>query len=228
MIKNFIFDLGNVLVDYNPMRCILGYTHNISDANYIASEVFASPEWIELDRGTLSYESALEIWKTRVPERLHSCLDEVIANYHKNLPEKLDMTSIVKRLKAKGNSIYILSNVSERFDLIVEDCTFMGYIDGRVLSWEEKAVKPSPEIYVALLNKFSLSPEECIFIDDSADNVRTAKKFGMAGYIFDGDVKKLEKTFTELGFTEKEEPAVLLEETEEISEENPKENTENN
>ena len=200
MINNFIFDLGKVLVDYNPMRCILGYTRNISDANYIASEVFASPEWVELDRGTLTYEKALEIWTSRMPDRLWQDLHTVVDNFHKHLPEKKEMTEIVKRLKDAGKKIYILSNVSERFPLIVEGLEVMDIIDGYVASYQEKVVKPSPEIYSIILGRYSLVPEESIFIDDNADNVLTAKKFGMAGYIFDGDAGKLESTFMKLGF----------------------------
>ncbi len=200
MIDNFVFDLGNVLVDYNPMRCILGYTHNISDANYIASEVFASPEWAELDKGSLDYEKALEIWSSRMPERLLADVHTIVENFHKHLPEKKEMTEIVKRLKKAGKKVYVLTNVSERFPLMAEGLEVMKSVDGYVASYQEKAVKPSPEIYSILLGRFSLKPEDCIFIDDNSDNVLTAKKFGMAGYVFDGDVNKLEETFETLGF----------------------------
>ena len=216
MINNFIFDLGNVLVDYNPMRCILGYTHNISDANYIASEVFASPEWVELDRGTLSYEEALERWTSRIPERLRDDVRTIVNNFHKHLPEKKEMTEIVKRLKASGKKVYILSNVSERFPLIVEGLEVMDIIDGYVASYQEKTFKPSPEIYSIILGRYSLKPEESIFIDDNADNVLTAKKFGMAGYIFDGDAAKLEATFVKHGFLEGSDENTNTEISEEI------------
>ena len=200
MINNFVFDLGNVLVDYNPMRCILGYTHNISDANYIASEIFASPEWVELDKGTLDYERALEIWSSRIPERLIADVRTIIENFHKHLPEKKEMTEIVRRLKKAGKKVYILTNVSERFPLMSEGLEVVRSIDGYVASYQEKVVKPSPEIYTRLFARFDIKPEECIFIDDNSDNVLTAKKFGMAGYVFDGDANKLEETFEALGF----------------------------
>lgn len=200
MITDFIFDLGNVLVDYNPMRCILGYTHNVLDANYIASEVFGSPEWALLDKGTMSYSEALELWKSRIPERLHAQLDEIIANFHKHIPEIPEMTEVVKKLKDSGKRIYILSNVSERFYDMTEGLGFTKYIDGAVLSYQVKSLKPEPQIYTRLLGDFSIMPENAVFIDDRADNVRTAKKFGMAGYIFDGDVQKLSRAFENLGF----------------------------
>lgn len=200
MINNFIFDLGNVLVDYNPMRCILGYTHNISDANYIVSEIFASPEWAELDKGTLDYERALEIWSSRMPERLQADVQTIVENFHKHLPEKKEMTEIVKKLKKAGKKVYILTNASERFPLICEGLEVMENIDGYVASYQEKVIKPSPEIYSILFSRFSLEPEECIFIDDNPDNVLTAKKFGTAGYVFDGDAKRLEESFKALGF----------------------------
>ncbi len=202
MIKNFVFDLGNVLVDYNPMRCILKYVRNISDANYIASEVFSSPEWGMLDKGEITYGEALESWKSRMPERLFESVDQVVANFHKYLPEIHTMTDVVKRLKEAGKNIYILSNVSERFPEIVEGLEVMNHIDGRVLSFEEKSVKPERDIYISLFTRFSVNPEESVFIDDSTDNVRMAKKFGMSGYIFDGDAEKLANTFEKLGFFE--------------------------
>ncbi len=202
MITNFIFDLGNVLVDYNPMRCILKYVRNISDANYIASEVFASAEWAELDRGTMTYEQALKNWKARIPERLHESVCTVVDNFHRHLPEISGMTEIVKKLKESGKKIYILSNVSERFPQIVEGLEVMKYVDGAVLSHEEKTVKPEKEIYTNFFYKFTVKPEESVFIDDSPDNVRTAKAFGMAWYLYDGDVEKLANTFQKLGFFE--------------------------
>lgn len=203
MIKNFVFDLGNVLVDYNPMRCILKYVRNISDANYIASEVFFSTEWGKLDKGEITYEDALESWKARIPERLYESVDNVVANFHKHLPEITEMTDVIKRLKEAGKNVYILSNVSERFPEIVEGLGFMEYIDGAVLSFEEKSVKPERDIYMSLFARYDVNPDDSVFIDDIADNVRMAKKFGMAGYIFDGDAEKLANTFEKLGFFQK-------------------------
>ncbi len=200
MITDFIFDLGNVLVDYNPMRCILGYTHNVIDANYIASEVFASEQWTMLDKGTITYEEALRVWKERIPERLHSQLDEIIANFHKHLPEIPEMTELVKRLKDSGKRIFILSNVSERFPKITEGLEVMKYVDGAVLSHEEKTLKPDPHIYASLLKKYSINPQGAIFIDDNAENVHIATKFGMTGYIFDGDAERITESFANLGF----------------------------
>lgn len=200
MIKNFVFDLGNVLVDYNPMRCILKYVRNISDANYIASEVFESDEWQLLDKGEISYERALEIWRERVPERLLASLDLVVENFHLYLPEIKEMTNVVKRLKESGKKVYILSNVGERYPKIVEGLEVMSYVDGVVLSHEEKMLKPDPDIYRRLFRKFLIDPESCVFIDDSSENVLIAKKFGMAGYIYDGDPEKLVASFENLGF----------------------------
>jgi putative hydrolase of the HAD superfamily len=200
LITDFIFDLGNVLVDYNPMRCILGYTHNVIDANYIASEVFASEQWIMLDKGVITYEEALSIWKERIPERLHLQLDEIIANFHKHLPAIPEMTELVKRLKESGKRIFILSNVSERFPKITEGLEVMKYVDGVLLSHEVKTLKPDPQIYASLLRKYSINPQGAIFIDDCSENVHIATKFGMAGYIFDGDVEKITESFDSFGF----------------------------
>ena len=202
MIKNFIFDLGNVLVDYNPMRCILKYVRNISDANYIASEVFESAEWARLDKGEITYGEALEIWKERIPERLFGSVCEIVENFHLYLPEIKEMTEIVKKLREGGKRVFILSNVGERFPLIVKDTEFMKYIDGAVLSHEEKLLKPEPGIYTVLMKRYITVAEETVFIDDVPENVATAKRFGMAGYVYDGDPEKLSETFKNLGFYE--------------------------
>lgn len=202
MIKNFIFDLGNVLVDYNPMRCILKYVRNISDANYIASEVFESAEWARLDKGEITYGEALEIWKERIPERLFGSVCEIVENFHLYLPEIKEMTEIVKKLREGGKRVFILSNVGERFPLIVKDAEFMKYIDGVVLSHEEKMLKPEPGIYTVLMKRYITVAEETVFIDDVPENVAIAKRFGMAGYVYDGDPEKLSETFKNLGFYE--------------------------
>ncbi len=202
MIKNFIFDLGNVLVDYNPMRCILKYVRNISDANYIASEVFESAEWARLDKGEITYGEALEIWKERIPERIFGSVCEIVENFHLYLPEIKEMTEIVKKLREGGKRVFILSNVGERFPLIVKDAEFMKYIDGAVLSHEEKMLKPESGIYTVLMKRYITVAEETVFIDDVPENVATAKRFGMAGYVYDGDPEKLSETFKNLGFYE--------------------------
>ena len=202
MIKNFIFDLGNVLVDYNPMRCILKYVRNISDANYIASAVFESEEWKMLDKGEISYAEALDIWKEKVPERLFDSVREVVENFHLYLPENPEMTEILKKLSEGNKKIYVLSNVGERYPEIVNGLEFMKYVNGAVLSYEEKLLKPDPEIYARLIRRYFTEPSETVFIDDMVENVAIAKKFGMAGYVYDGDGEKLYDTFENLGFFE--------------------------
>lgn len=92
---------------------------------------------------------------------------------------------ILKNLKRAGTPLYALTNWSaEKFPWAKENFPFLNLFDGIVVSGEEKIIKPNPEIYKRLLNRYNLKAENCIFIDDSPANVAAARALGMAGVRF--------------------------------------------
>lgn len=191
MIQNMIFDMGQVLKRFSPELCIRPYLSDPADTEAIREACFSSPEWVELDRGTISYESALEIWKSRLPERLHEKLEQIIAGWHMTMTDIPQTNAILDALWERGYKIYLLSNVSVRFEQIRPIFPALSKMSGEVISSKEKLLKPDPRIYRILLDRYRLIPSECLFIDDSQANVEGARAVGMQAIRYDQDPAKL-------------------------------------
>ena len=180
MIKNIIFDLGNVLLNYKPMEFLLQFTTDQDRINGFISKVSFSKTWFELDRGTLSLEKAREILSSRYPEEL-----DLLVPYFEHWLEILtpiqDRIEILEPLKKNGYKLFILSNfIEEAFKYVIEQYDFFSLFDGRVISYEEKVIKPEKAIYDILLSRYNLIPQECVFLDDHSSFLKPAKQLGMS------------------------------------------------
>jgi putative hydrolase of the HAD superfamily len=179
MIKNIVFDLGNVLLNFDPESYLdeLGYSDDLK--SQLINEIFETEEWLQLDRGTISQKQAVEKWQQRNPE-LAEEIAEVMAEWEKILTLKKDSLEILKSTAEKNYNLYILSNFHQlAFDYISSKYDFFKYFDGRVISADVNLIKPEAEIYDHLLNKFNLKAEETLFIDDSKANIEAALKKGI-------------------------------------------------
>jgi putative hydrolase of the HAD superfamily len=179
LIKNIIFDLGNVMLDFDPEKYLedLGYHGKVKDQ--LKSEIFKTEEWLMLDRGTISQKEAVEIWQQRNPD-LKLEIAEVMAEWEKILTLKKDSLEILRSLAEKNYNLYILSNFHKKaFAYVSNKYDFFDYFDGKVISADIGMVKPDPEIYEHLLNKFNLEAGSTLFIDDSKKNIAAAIKKGI-------------------------------------------------
>ncbi|PUU94104.1 HAD family phosphatase [Halanaerobium sp.] len=179
MIKNIVFDLGNVLLEFDPESYLdeLGYSDDLK--SQLITEIFETEEWLQLDRGTISQKQAVEKWQQRNPD-LADKIAEVMAEWEKILTLKKDSLEILKSTAQKNYNLYILSNFHQQaFDYISSKYDFFKYFDGRVISADVNLIKPEAEIYDHLLNKFNLKAEETLFIDDSKANIEAALKKGI-------------------------------------------------
>lgn len=195
MIKNIVFDMGKVLVDYDSMRVCRHFLEDPAKQALVNTAVFVSPEWLLLDMGLISEEEALSKMQSRLPKgQLRQAAADCMAHWHEicmwPIPK---MGQLVNELKAAGFRIYLCSNASLRllscYDRVIPsiDC-----FDGILFSAEVKCMKPQKEMYEHLYKRFSLKPEECFFIDDLPSNIQGARETGMDGYCFaDGDINKL-------------------------------------
>ena len=181
MIKNIIFDLGNVLINYNPHDFI---NKNVKEENRekFFKEIFQSKEWQDLDRGTLEYDEAVKIFSKRLPEEAQN----IKKLFDNDIQDVLfvDKTNIkyLSTLKNKDYKLYILSNFHKNsFRKVSEIHNFKSIFDGGVISYECHLLKPESNIYKAIIDKYGLIPEETVFIDDSLPNVQAAIKFNIHG-----------------------------------------------
>lgn len=179
MIKTIIFDIGNVLVDFAWKPFFKSFGLNEEEIKTLAEATVYSKDWVEYDLGNITDK-------------------EILARFCKNAPQFTDILMkidkdwkgiILKRsyaipwiisLKKQGYQVLFLSNFSSKARReCAEALDFVPYTDGGIFSHEVHMVKPYPEIYQLLLDTYQLNPQECVFIDDTLENLTTADKFGI-------------------------------------------------
>lgn len=200
MIKNIIFDMGQVLMYFQPELYVdrLGITGR--DRELLLREIFGGVEWVRLDHGTVSEEEAVQSVCQRIPEHLHGAVRELIFHWWKGTIRPVPgMAELMKELKEAGYSLYLLSNASCRQVQYHNRIPGMEYLDGRLVSAECGLLKPGYEIYKQLLSTYGLKAEESVFIDDVPMNVEAAVCLGICGVLFVDDVDRLRRELRALG-----------------------------
>jgi len=198
MIKNVVFDVGNVLIDFQPLEYIMSLGFDRETANVLANKTFKSDLWIEHDRGTYS---CYEIWENlNLANPEHSVdFDKIRDHWLTNkVPVIQGSIDFLLECNKQGYSTYILSNYNAgRFAHVEEQHPALSQVKGKILSGNEGVIKPEPEIYKILLERFDLVPGETIFIDDKRENVEAAQALGIHGIVFTHP-KQLRKEFQEI------------------------------
>ena len=187
MIRNMVFDIGNVLMDFRwkeYMRSLFGEDETLIQT--INQGIWHNGCWAAMDKGEMDGAATLRSAVAFAPQyekEIKLTLDSVAHAFHKceyAIPW-------VQELKRMGLNVYYLSNYSA-FSIAANPdvLDFIPCMDGGVFSFEVKAVKPEPEIYRCLCEKFGLKPEECLFTDDVPANVKGAQACGFQGIVFEG------------------------------------------
>ncbi|MCD7828097.1 MAG: HAD family phosphatase [Clostridiales bacterium] len=187
MYKNIVFDLGNVLVMYYPEKVLRKYLDDDDDVSLLMREFYGRGVINDTDRGVKTYEEIIEECRPYIPDRLVALLKRLYVEscYGCNeMPPFPEMYSLVKKLKENGYHVYLLSNAGRDFYVYSKKFPVLDLMDGTVISSDYKQLKPEPEIYKTLFEKYSLTPSECIFIDDMQRNIDGALKCGMDGICF--------------------------------------------
>ncbi len=204
MIKNIVFDMGNVVIRFDPPAFIARFGVNEEERELLLREIFRSPEWVMLDRGTLNDEQAAEILCPRVPEHLREIARKLISFWDRPILEVEGMYPLIEELKGLGYGIYLLSNASCRQPDYWQRVPAAKLFDATLISASVKLLKPMPEIYEKFFETFSLKREECFFIDDSPANVEAALYIGMPATVFHNDVPRLRRELRRAGVPVKE------------------------
>ena len=179
MIKNIVFDMGNVVIRFDPPAFIARFGVSGEDSEILLREIFQSPEWVMMDRGVLDDEGAAEALCPRVPAHLREIARKLIAFWDRPILEVEGIYPLIEELKGMGCGIYLLSNASCRQPDYWQRVPAARFFDGTLISYSVRLVKPMPEIYEKFFETFGLKREECFFIDDSPANVEAALYVGM-------------------------------------------------
>jgi putative hydrolase of the HAD superfamily len=189
MIKNIVFDLGNVLISFKPSEFFAkqNYPENIKAT--ILSDIFGSEEWAILDNGGITTQEAID--SIAIKSSLKKEEIAHIFNLRSKLIFPLDSNvRLLPELKKMGYRLFFLSNFPmDLFEEVKNGYYFFKYFDGGTISAEAKSSKPDSGIYEFFLQKHSLIPDECLFIDDLELNVSTGEKFGMKGLVTCGSLE---------------------------------------
>ncbi len=184
MYKNIIFDLGGVMVDFDPKSYLVDRICNVAMEDLVYDITFGSDTWKALDAGLIDRQSGNQ--KMMDEARRADCAFEVQAvldDWLHILHIRPRMVELVKRLKQSGYNVYYLSNIPQDvLDLLMAH-GLDGVFDGGVTSCEVHINKPDPGIYRALLKKYNLKAKQSIFIDDRQENIHAAFSLGFAGMI---------------------------------------------
>ena len=184
MIRNLIFDIGNVLTDFRWKEFLQDKGFDEEMIARIAAASVQNPLWCEFDRGTWTEEELMQAFVKEAPlleKELHLAYDDI----HGMVTPREYAIPWLQELKSKGYSVYYLSNFSKKAEVECSEClNFLPYMDGGILSYQEKLIKPDPAIYTLLLERYGLVAEESVFLDDTLANVEAARKLGIHGIWF--------------------------------------------
>ena len=197
MIKNLIFDFGKVLVDYDFESFFKSYIPNAERCQAVTSILYNERVQQILDREDKPFDELMEEIignnKEYEPE-----IRYFMAHYPDVVKGEMEgMSDLLKQLKSEGYKFYGLTNWCNKVHRTMAQYEIFQLLDGYIISSEEKVIKPEPEIYHRLFNKYNLKPEECIFADDRVENIVGARNVGMNGIIF-VDAVQYEKELRQL------------------------------
>jgi len=184
--KNILFDMGNVLVTYNPEWVIRHYTEDEALIREVKNIVFHSQEWLLLDAGLIEEEKAERNWMERLSsDKAREIAHLSFLNWHLyNMKVIPGTAEIIRALKENGKEIYLLSNASMRLlSIYKEVIPAVECFSGIFYSAAHKCVKPQDIIYERFLKEYSLNPSDCFFIDDLEENISAAKAVGISGAV---------------------------------------------
>jgi FMN phosphatase YigB (HAD superfamily) len=183
MIKNLVFDLGNVLISFRPSEFFDKKNFPETIKSKILSEIFGSREWLMLDNGDISTSEAID--SIALKSSLKREEIAYIFNLRTEMMFPLDSNvRLLPELIKRGFRLYYLSNFPiDIFEEIKTGYFFFTYFDGGVISSEVKFSKPDKRIFETLIEKYELIASECLFIDDIEINVQAAYSLGMKGLV---------------------------------------------
>jgi 2-haloacid dehalogenase len=203
-INTIIYDLGGVLIDWNPMYVYKNYFQNEADRNFFFEQICTS-DWNEEQDAGRTIEEANKILITKFPE-----WEQAIKDYYGRWTEMIkgsisESVDLLEEIKASGTyKLYALTNWSaETFPYALSRFEFLSWFDGILVSGEEKTRKPYDTFYLKLIEKYSIEKEKAVFIDDNLRNIEAARKLDIKSIHFK-DAMSLRKNLITMGIEVKQ------------------------
>lgn len=197
-IRNVVFDVGNVIVRWSPLEIVRLTFGDNADHESITRKIFQSDIWLDLNKGLFTEEQT----KVRYQKALGLSAEdsEKLFYYVKQTFIPLyGSYDLIQRVKQAGYGVYALTdNVHEFVAFLKETQNFWPLFDGEIVSAEVGLLKPQPEIYQALLDRYGLEACETVFLDDMPHNVKGAQDVGIAAIQFE-NASQAEKELKQLG-----------------------------
>ena len=187
MIRNIVFDIGGVLLEYNPKTYLDKLKIEESKRRELNNIIFHNKKWRDCLNGLITNIELIEYLSNANP-KYQDEINKILRsnNLKYMLPPKIDMIEYYKLLKQKGYKIYLCSNITEdTYNYIKDNFEIIQIADGGVFSWDENISKPNREIYDKLINKYEINVTETVFIDDTNSNIEIAKKIGFETILFE-------------------------------------------
>ncbi|HOJ93843.1 HAD family phosphatase [Fervidobacterium sp. 2310opik-2] len=176
-IKNVVFDLGRVLIDWQPYEYMIK-KFGKETAEFLERVIFNSKEWNLMDKGIINEHELWNLFIYKHPE-YKIPIEHLKENVTNLLIEIKDNTKLLEPLKAMGYKLYVLSNFSEmNFAYVYRKYDFFKKFDGMVISSHVKQIKPDKEIFEILIERYNIIPQESLFVDDRLENIQTAEILG--------------------------------------------------
>lgn len=186
--KAVIFDIGNVLVSFSWKDYMQSLGFGRETYEHVVNAMFMNEDWDAGDLGRITTQEWLALLIQNDPSyeaqirKTFEGFGETIVPFEYTKPW-------IAKLKQENKKLYFLSNYSEEmYRQTKEKLDFLDDFDGGVFSWKEKCMKPDEKIYKILIDRYCLTPEKCVFLDDRIENVEAAAGTGMKAYIFMQDI----------------------------------------
>lgn len=200
MIRNIVFDMGNVLMRYHPLETCRAAAADEEGAQTLNSAIFGHPEWAGLDDDSIPLaEFSRRVMKRLPTPELRAQAESILSDLPgKALTPIPGMEALLQWVRGQGFQLYLLSNAAREFSQERHIVPGIDLFTGVLFSADEKLVKPDAAIYHKLMERFSLAPQECFFVDDLAPNIEGALRVGWQAYQFDGNIEKLQSAISAL------------------------------
>lgn len=198
-IDTVVLDIGNVLTYYVPREYLAEHGLDEAMQERMLSAFMKNGAWNEYDRGVMTSEEVVELIAANDPE-ISEEIRRVLNDSFSTLVLKAEYAiPFIRSLKSGGYKVYLLSNFSEKALVDCKDALdFMPEADGAILSCKEQVIKPDRAIYERLFERYNLTPEKCVFLDDTPANIEGAVAAGMKGIVFK-DLAQAEAELEALG-----------------------------